>query len=279
MRVKFWGVRGSIPAPGPETSRYGGNTACVEVNIEDEILVLDSGTGIRKLGLDLINRGIKPIVASIFISHTHWDHIQGFPFFTPLFVPGNTFRIYGGKTFSATLEQALDGQMQHPNFPVLLKQLASTLRFHNMREGDSLTIDLNPEVSNDPIHVTYERLFHPNGVFCYRIDYQGKSVVYATDNEPGGPEFDKRLIRIARNADILIFDAQYTPEEYPTKKGWGHSTWLDGVKVAKRADVKQLVLFHHDPERTDAGIEEIVEQAKKQFPATVAAYEGMELTL
>ncbi|MBI3892860.1 MAG: MBL fold metallo-hydrolase [Candidatus Wallbacteria bacterium] len=279
MHVKFWGVRGSIPAPGPETSRYGGNTSCVEVSIEDEVLVFDSGTGIRKLGLDLIKRGKKPIAVSIFISHTHWDHIQGFPFFTPVFMPGNAFQLYGGKTFSASLEECLDGQMQHPNFPVMLRQLPSTLRFHNLQEGESLTIDLNPEISNDPIHVTFERLFHPNGVFSYRVDYKGKSIVYATDNEPGGPEFDRRLVKIAQGADVLIFDAQYTPEEYPSKKGWGHSTWLDGVKVAKRAGVKQLVLFHHDPERSDDELDSIEAQARAQFAGTVAAYEGMELNL
>ncbi len=279
IKIKFWGVRGSIPAPGPETHRFGGNTSCVEVNIEDEILIFDAGTGIRKLGLDLLKRKKRPIVASVFISHTHWDHIQGFPFFVPAFIPGNMFQLYGGKTFSASLEEALDGQMQHPNFPVMLKDLPSTLRFHNLNEGESFAIDLNPDVSNEPIHVTFDRLHHPNGVFCYRVDYKGKSVVYATDNEPGVPELDARLIKMARGADVLIMDCQYTPEEYPAKKGWGHSTWLDGVKVAQRAQVKQLVMFHHDPERNDKDLEHVETLAKEKFSGTVAAYEGMEITL
>lgn len=279
MKVRFWGVRGSIPCPGRETMRYGGNTSCVEVRIEDEILVFDAGTGIRELGLDLLKRGQKDIVASIFFSHTHWDHIQGFPFFVPAFMPGNKFRLYGGRTFSASIEHALEGQMQHPNFPVLLQDLASNLEFHNLREGQAFDVDLNAVHKTENLSITTERLFHPNGVFAYRVDYKDKSLVYATDNEPGEPESDRKLVEICRGADLVIMDSQYTPEEYKLKKGWGHSTWLDAVKVAQLAGVKQLALFHHDPQRDDDGLEQIEKEAKKRFKGSVAAYEGLEIEI
>jgi phosphoribosyl 1,2-cyclic phosphodiesterase len=277
MQVTFWGVRGSIPTPGPDTVGIGGNTSCVEVRAGKALLVFDAGTGLRLLGRKLLAE--QPIEAHIFISHVHWDHIQGFPFFVPAFVAGNSIHLYGGSTVSRTLEETLAGQMDHPNFPVHLTDMAATMTFRNLGDGESVVLDAG---DGSTARVTSGRGNHPNGVFAYRVEHNGRSVVYATDTEHYA-EVDPRLLALSKGADVLIYDSQYTPEEYAgatgggSKVGWGHSTFEEAVKLAKAAEVARLVLFHHDPGQSDAAVKDKERRARGLFADVVAAYEGLVL--
>ncbi len=277
MRITFWGVRGSIPTPGPQTAEIGGNTSCVEVRAGKAIVVFDGGTGLRLLGQKLLQE--MPLTAHIFFSHVHWDHIQGFPFFGPAFIPGNTIHLYGGNNVSRTLEETLAGQMDYPSFPVHLSQMAGKMTFMDMYEGQKLELD-DGEGGN--VLVTTTRGNHPNGVWVYRIEHRGHAAVYATDTEHYAI-VDPKLAGISKNADLLIYDAQYTPEEYAgaakamPKCGWGHSTYEEGVKLAKAAGVKKLVLFHHDPAQGDEAVRDKERRARAIFPDCVAAYEGLTL--
>jgi phosphoribosyl 1,2-cyclic phosphodiesterase len=270
MQITFWGVRGSIPTPGPATVQVGGNTSCVEVRVGKAILVFDGGTGLRLLGKKLLKEA--PIEAHMFFSHVHWDHIQGFPFFEPAFVPGNKFHLYGGNNVSRTLEETLEGQMDHPNFPVDLTSMAARMTFRDLAEGELLEID---DGEGGKIRVTSARGNHPQGVFAFRVEHAGHAVVYATDTEHYEGRIDQKLVDLSKGASILIYDSQYTPEEYPTKKGWGHSTFEEGVKIAKLAGAKRLVLYHHDPTQNDAAVREKEARARAIFPDVIAAYEGL----
>jgi len=279
MRVTFWGVRGSIPTPGPQTVEIGGNTSCVEVRAGKSILIFDGGTGLRQLGKTLVKE--MPFTAHLFFSHVHWDHIQGFPFFDPAFVAGNSIHLYGGNNVSRTLEETLAGQMDHPSFPVHLSQMGATMTFHNLYEGQVLEI----VEGGERVKISTGAGNHPNGVWAYRTEYGGKSVVYATDTEHYAV-VDPKLSKLAAGADVLIYDAQYTPEEYAgtagsggPKTGWGHSTFVEAAKLAKEAGVKQLVLFHHDPMQNDAAVREKERRAREIFANTVAAYEGLTIEL
>jgi phosphoribosyl 1,2-cyclic phosphodiesterase len=279
MRVTFWGVRGSIPTPGPDTVGVGGNTSCVEIRAGKAILIFDGGTGLRLLGKKLAPE--MPLHAHIFFSHVHWDHIQGFPFFDPAFVPGNTIHLYGGNNVSRTLEETLAGQMDHPSFPVHLTEMGAKMTFNDMYEGQVLEV---PAGDGKHARITTGRGNHPNGVWAYRIEFEGRSVVYATDTEHYAI-VDPKLLAISKNADILIYDSQYTPEEYAgagasgPKSGWGHSTFEEGVKIAKGAGVKKLVLFHHDPGQSDAMVRDKERRAKEQFANCIAAHEGLVIDL
>jgi phosphoribosyl 1,2-cyclic phosphodiesterase len=279
MRVTFWGVRGSIPTPGPDTVGIGGNTSCVEVRAGKALLVFDGGTGLRGLGRKLVAE--QPIEAHIFFSHVHWDHIQGFPFFVPAFEKGNTIHLYGGSNVSHTLEETLAGQMDHPNFPVHLTDMAATMTFRNLAEGETVEIDAG---DGERVRVTNARGNHPNGVYAYRVAHRGKAIVYATDTEHYA-EIDPQLLALSRGADVLIYDSQYTPEEYVgatgggSKVGWGHSTFEEAVKLAKAAGVERLVLFHHDPGQSDAAVRDKERRAKALFTDAVAAYEGLTLEI
>lgn len=278
MRIKFWGVRGSIAVPGPDTLEVGGNTSCVELRCGDTRIVFDGGTGIRLLGQELLRE--MPVEAYIFFSHVHWDHIQGFPFFTPAFVPGNRFHLYGGNNVTHTLEETLAGQMDYPSFPVHLTDMAAQMDFHDLREGQTVDIPEGDEV----IRINNTRGNHPNGVFAYRIDFRGKSMIYCTDTEHYDV-VDVKLARLAKDADVLIYDTMYLPEEYSgeagggPKTGWGHSTFEQGVKLAVEANVKQLVLFHHDPMHTDAMVAEKERRSRAMFANSVAAREGLIIDL
>jgi phosphoribosyl 1,2-cyclic phosphodiesterase len=278
MRVIFWGVRGSIPAPGPETVRIGGNTSCVEVRAGKALLIFDGGTGLRLLGKKLTSE--MPIEAHIFFSHVHWDHIQGFPFFDPAFVPGNVINLYGGNNVSRTLEETLAGQMDHPSFPVHLAEMGAKMTFNDAQEGHVVELKAG---DGKVVRLTTTRGNHPNGVWLYRVDFEGKSIVYATDTEQRDVA-DPALTRLAQGADVLIHDAQYTPEEYVgsagrggPKTGWGHSTFEEAVRVAKAAGVKRLVLFHHDPMQSDADVFDKERRAKEIFADSLVAYEGLVL--
>jgi phosphoribosyl 1,2-cyclic phosphodiesterase len=279
MTVRFWGVRGSIPAPGPETCRYGGNTSCVEVQAGKELLILDAGTGIRKLGLAL-GKAKPPIAGTLLISHVHWDHIHGLPFFAPAMAPGNCFRVYGCAGAALHLRSVLAGQMESPYFPVSLDSLPNTLEIHELGD-DPIT------VGDVCVHTT--RLHHPGMTLGFRIERGGRTLVYATDQEPlaavdgGEPTLDQALVQLAMGADLLISDAQYAPEEYHRHVGWGHSSVTDAVRLALTAGVRQLVLFHHDPERSDTALEALHAAARAEVArrggdlSCLIATEGLEL--
>src|SRR4051794_36107836 len=208
MRITFWGVRGSIPSPGPDTVGVGGNTSCVEVRAGKLLLVFDGGTGLRLLGKTLLKE--MPITAHLFFSHVHWDHIQGFPFFDPAFVQGNVINLYGDNNVSRTLEETLAGQMDHPNFPVHLTDMGAKMVFHDVNERTAVELDTG---DGGRAVITAAPGNHPNGVWAYRVDHAGKSIVYATDTEHY-TVVDPKLATLAKGADVLIYDAQYTPEEY-----------------------------------------------------------------
>jgi phosphoribosyl 1,2-cyclic phosphodiesterase len=274
FRITFWGVRGSIPAPGPATAAIGGNTSCVEVRVGDQIVIFDGGTGLRLLGEKLLKE--MPLTAHVFFSHVHWDHIQGFPFFTPAFAPGNEFFLYGAKNVTRTLEETLAGQMNFPNFPVTLKDLGSKMNFRDLHEREDVML------ANGKVRVFGVAGNHPNGVFAYRVEFGGRAIVYATDTEHYAVH-DPNILALAKDADVFIYDSQYTPEEYSgsngqrPKVGWGHSTMIEGAELAKLADVGLYVLFHHDPTQNDAAVREKERRAKDVFPQSVAAYEGLEI--
>lgn len=275
MRVRFWGVRGSIAAAGPETAQVGGNTSCVEVRAGDgadeTLIILDAGTGLRRLGESL--RG--PVAAHLFLSHLHWDHIQGFPFFGPAYAPGNRIRLYAPERCAAggDVRAALDAQMRAPHFPVGLDAMRAELSFGAVAAGAVVRV-------SDGVAVQAAAAKHPNGCLAYRVDAGGRSVVYATDTEhDASGRIDRPLLELARGADVLIYDAQYTSDEYAAKRGWGHSTAEEGARLAEAAGVGQLVLYHHDPTHDDWQVARIEAATRGRFPATVAAREGLVLTL
>ncbi|MDX2096277.1 MAG: MBL fold metallo-hydrolase [Leptolyngbyaceae cyanobacterium bins.59] len=272
FEVQFWGVRGSIPSPGSETVRYGGNTSCVEIRAGGKRLVFDGGTGIRVLGKHLMRQ--FPVEAYLFFSHSHWDHIQGFPFFLPAFVPGNCFHIYGAiAPNGATMKQRLSDQMLHPNFPVPIQVMKSDLKFYDLAPGDRVTLG-DVTIETGPLN-------HPNTAMGYRVTWQGHSVVYATDTEHYLDRLDEDLLQLAHNADVLIYDACYTDQEYYDPKtpkiGWGHSTWQAGLQIAQAAGVKRPVMFHHDPNHDDDFLDRVEAEVQVHCPTAILAREGMIL--
>jgi phosphoribosyl 1,2-cyclic phosphodiesterase len=269
MEIRFWGVRGSIASPGPETAGVGGNTSCVEVRCGNERIVLDAGTGLRNLGNALVAEG-APVSLTLLLSHFHWDHIQGLPFFVPAYLPQTKLTIVGSGGDRATLRDKLSRQMTEPHFPVQLDDLAAQMTYREARAGRRFDVG--------EVAVRVARVNHPGGAFAYRIEHGGHSLVYATDTEHYAC-VDPALRALALGADVLVYDAQYTPEEYQAKVGWGHSTYAAGAEVARSAGVGRLVLFHHDPQRSDEGVASVEKAAQALFPSTVAAREGMTLTI
>ncbi|MDP6357412.1 MAG: MBL fold metallo-hydrolase [Planctomycetota bacterium] len=264
MKVKFWGVRGSIPSPGQGTVRYGGNTACVEVFCGDTLIILDAGSGIRMLGNDLLRRYQSPIQADILMSHFHWDHIQGFPFFVPAYIPGNRFTIHGCEGMIQPLEMIFKGQMVPDYFPISFQEMPSEKSFSKITEGDF-------EIKDVKISTLY--LNHPGIALGYRLEHEGKVFCFISDNEPHsysegngaganlleeirngevklGP-MDEALIEFIQGAHLLVHDSQYSVEEYVAKIGWGHSFFQFAIEIGVRANVQRLLLFHHDPMRDD----------------------------
>ena len=262
--VRFHGVRGSLATPGPATAAVGGNTSCVEVACGETRIVLDAGTGLRAVGDRLIAAGGSE--TTLLLSHLHWDHIQGLPFFAPIYAPGHRVEVVSGPNGVMALGDALRRQMSAPFFPVDFDEVSRQLSAREARPGDALAVGAAT--------VRMARLNHPDPVYGYRIDHAGRSVVYATDTEHYAC-VDPVLRSLAAGADVLIYDAQYTPEEYPAKVGWGHSTWAAAVELARAAGVRSLVLFHHDPRRSDAGVAEIEARARAGFAGTIAAREGL----
>jgi phosphoribosyl 1,2-cyclic phosphodiesterase len=274
MEIRFWGVRGSIAVPGPGTAGIGGNTSCVEVRCGDAILILDAGTGIRGLGDLLLREGASSV--DLLLSHLHWDHIQGLPFFAPAWVPGKRIAIHGAPSTSTpwvSLEQSIRQQMMPPHFPVSLADMRGAIAFDEVVPGVSASLASGPSIRA-------ARLGHPGGVLGWRIEHEGRSVVYATDTEHPASGVDPQLVLLARDADVLIYDAMYTEAEYAASRvGWGHSTWEAGVAVAEAAGVSQLVLFHHDPMRDDDAVEAIERAASARRQGTIAAREGIRIVL
>lgn len=280
MRVTFWGTRGSIAAPGPATTTYGGNTSCVEVRCGTDILIFDAGTGIRPLGLDLMQEfADRPLTIHLFISHTHWDHMQGFPFFLPAYSPATTIHIYGPTGQGRPLEKVIRGQLDSDYFPVALGDMKSALQVHEFK-GKPF------QIGEASVAATY--LNHPGMTLGFRVSHAGKSLVYATDNEPyhqtlahlgrraaAGRDFGQRLdaefVRFVTGTDLYIGDAQYMDDEYPARIGWGHSSISLTVEVALAAQVRALCLFHHDPLHDDTTVAAMAETAKRLIDARGSA--------
>jgi phosphoribosyl 1,2-cyclic phosphodiesterase len=271
MRIKFWGVRGSIASPGPETALVGGNTSCVEVRCGSTRIILDAGTGLRRLGDAMLAEG--PAKATLLLSHLHWDHIQGLPFFVPAYLPSTELDVVGPITGIVSLGEALSRQMSAPTFPVRHDELGAQIRLNEVKPGASFDVG--------EARVKVAKLNHPGGVLAYRIEHEGKAIVYATDTEHYAC-VDPVLKQLSEGADVLIYDAQYTPEEYRgehgrSRVGWGHSTFVAAADAARAAGVGKLVLFHHDPTRSDAGVADIERKTQSLFTETIAAREGLVL--
>lgn len=278
MKLKFWGVRGSIPTPGKHTVRYGGNTPCLELRLDDDqLIIFDAGTGIRSFGDDLINKG-ESVNGYLLITHPHWDHIQGFPFFKPAFISGNELTIIGTERSEKSLSEIIAEQMNRIYFPVQLHALKAKINFKPIREEGEFKIH---DATVKTLYVN-----HPGFTVAYRVEYRGKTLVYVSDNEPydrataaslvnfesivkekfdaetGDP--NQRVFDFCRDADVLIHDATYTPEEYIDRVGWGHSHYLFTLRVAAEANVKRLYLFHHDQNHSDDKVDDILKKCKKE---------------
>jgi len=272
VQLKFWGVRGSTPTPVITNLRCGGNTSCLELqNSDGESVIFDAGSGIRNLGQQMIQRAAgKPLDVKIFLTHFHWDHIQGVPFFAPLYGPKNNVAFHSS-TNCLPLVETLEGQMAQPYFPVSFSQVSSKRDFNEISAGEVI------KVGN--LRIQPFALNHPQGAAGYRIEADGAVIVYATDFEHGVPKFDSILREYAHNADVLICDSQYTPGEYESHRGWGHSTWENATSVAQDANANHLILFHHDPEHDDDQMDRITARASESWENTVAAYEGYSIVL
>jgi phosphoribosyl 1,2-cyclic phosphodiesterase len=266
MQVKLWGVRGSTPTPQMENLAHGGNTACIEVRSgSGDLVIFDGGTGVRSLGQSLQQEyGRQPIDVHLFLTHYHWDHIQGIPFFIPLYSPTNKVSFYAHAELGP-LQDRLHGQMCKPYFPVSIDVVGKPAFI----EVDS------PEVRVGDLRIRPFPMNHPQGAYGYRVESGGHVFVYASDLEHGHPQLDSVLREYAAGADILVYDAQYTPEEYEKHRGWGHSTWLEATRTAREAGVKQLILFHHDPWHNDQFLLDVGRRARAEFENTVVAAEGM----
>ena len=267
--VKFWGTRGSIPTPGADTIKYGGNTTCVEISYgEDQRIIFDAGSGIRLLGEELMRNVSEPIELNLFLTHFHWDHIQGLPFFIPFYILKNRIHIWGAESVGKGLEQIFDHQMHSTFFPVSRSALQADIIFHKL--------DGNPiEVNGAKISMC--KVKHPGYVLAFRIEIEGKVIVFATDREQDAASVDPNplssddIIELADNADILIHDAQYSDEEYPSKVGWGHSSFSEAIRVADECSVRHLILCHHDPNHSDHMIDKF-EQELQDKSAPVRPY-------
>jgi phosphoribosyl 1,2-cyclic phosphodiesterase len=281
MRLKFWGVRGSIPVPGPTTVKYGGNTSCLEVRgAGGEMIILDAGSGLRSLGLDILRRG-KPFPRlNLFISHTHWDHIQGFPFFAPCYVPGLDIDVRGPIHFAETktLQDIFDLQMQYDFFPVANEQLAAKINFQSIKETEFEVgkIQCGTQFTNHPILCLAYRLKENGRTLIYTADHEPYSNVFADKNSTDSGDdalfgnldqtvnvANQRFLDFIKDTDVLVVDCQYTPEEYRTsRRGWGHSSWDYCLNWMKEAKVKRMILTHHDPERSDQALEALLANAR-----------------
>ena len=288
LRIQFWGTRGSIPSPGPQTIRYGGNTPCVEVRTsEGWLIILDAGTGLRELGRSLIARANgAPINGDIFLTHAHWDHIQGLPFFGPIFQRGNRFTIWGSEALETSIDRVVRDQMSPVVFPVTFEEIDATVDFRGIAEE---------RCRGNGYWVQACQVRHPGGALGYRFadgNGSGNALVYISDNElnptaryESTATWRKELVSFVGGARVLVHDTMYTVEEYDHHRGWGHSTHVDALELALDGDVEQLVLFHHKPERTDDEVDRRVEECRAYVRRRggrldiIAAAEGLTLTI
>ncbi len=267
LSVTFWGVRGSIACPGPATAGYGGNTACLEIRAGNKLLIFDAGTGLKPFGGALAKQG-GALDVDWFFTHTHFDHIQGIPFFSPLYDRRNRFRLRAGHLMpEMNLKQVLSEMMSAPLFPIPIGIFAAEIEFADFRAGE--THDLG-----DGVVVKTAPLNHPNRATGYRVEIGKKAICYVTDTEhvPGRP--DANVLKLIEGADIVVYDSTYTDEEYPAHVGWGHSTWQEGVRLVEKAGAKRLAIYHHDPDHDDAFMDKIAADAEKMRPGTFVAREG-----
>ena len=268
--VKFWGVRGSIACPGESHARYGGNTSCLEIRCGPNLLIFDAGTGLRRLGKTLI--GPKPMAGDLFLTHTHLDHIVGLPFFAPMYNPENRMRLWAGHLQpNLTLHEALSKFMAAPLFPVPLKVFTCKISYHDFSAGETLMPRPDVRLRTAPLN-------HPNGATGYRIEYGGQAICYVTDTEHQEGRRDRNVLDLIQGADLVVYDASYTDEEYPKFRNWGHSTWQEGVRLCDAAGARRLVIFHHDPAHDDDFMDGVAKAAEAARPGTVVAREGMVLT-
>lgn len=269
--VRFWGVRGSIACPGPQYARYGGNTSCIEVRLGERVIIFDAGTGLRPLGISLIQEA--PLDADIFLTHTHVDHIHGIPFFAPFFSPKNRFRVWAGHLAPRlTLKHVLCKYMAEPLFPVPPDIFAAKVDYSDFEAGETLFPAPGAVLRTTALN-------HPQGATAYRLEDAGRSFCYVTDTEHVEGVLDERILTLVKDADVMVYDATYTDNEYPQFRGWGHSTWQEGMRLADAAKVKRLVIFHHDPSHDDDAMDKIMAGAEAARPGTLVAHEGMSLTL
>ena len=269
--VRFWGVRGSIACSGPRTARYGGNTSSVEVRCGERMLLFDAGTGLRYLGNSLVNS--QPLDADLYLTHTHFDHVCGLPFFRPFFQPQNRFRLWAGHLAEGmTLRRVLGEFMMSPLFPVPPQVFRARMEYREFKAGE--TLHPAPDIA-----IRTATLNHPDGATGYRVEFGGRSLCYLTDTEhvPGAP--DRNILALIDGADLVIYDSMYTDSEYDTYVGWGHSTWQEGVRLCRAARAKRLAVFHHDPEHDDDMLDGIAREVEKQLPGSVVAKDGLLLQL
>jgi phosphoribosyl 1,2-cyclic phosphodiesterase len=272
MQIRFWGVRGSIACPGPETIRYGGNTPCIEVRCGDNVLIFDAGTGLRPFGNALV-KNPKIRAVDIFLTHCHLDHVTGLPFFAPFFVEGYKVRVWAGNLLPETsVEQVMRKIMSSPLFPVEVEIFKASTEYRDFHSGDVLRPFEGAMLHTAPLD-------HPDGASGYRLEYGGKvfSLISDTSGFPGAR--DRELTSLARGADLIVYDATYTEEEIASREGWGHSTWLRGIRLADEAGAKQLCLFHHDPSHDDEFMDSLAADANDARPGTITAREGQIIDL
>ena len=270
--VHFHGVRGTIACPGGEYIRYGGNTSCIEVRCGPHLVILDAGTGLRPLGVELMRNG--KIECDLLLSHTHLDHIAGLPFFLPLFTKGNSVNLWAGHLAGQqeNLKQVIKRMMAAPLFPVPIEALAAKIDFRDFEAGTSIALKPGLTVRTAPLN-------HPNGATGYRVDFAGHSLCYVTDTEHEEARMDRNILELIDGADLVIYDSTYTDEEFPKYRNWGHSTWQEGVRLCDKAGVDRLVLFHHDPSHDDSFMDGIARDAEAARPGTVVAREGLVLKI
>jgi phosphoribosyl 1,2-cyclic phosphodiesterase len=272
MRVRFWGVRGSIACPGPETIRYGGNTACIEVRCGDRVIIFDAGTGLRALGNALVRDKKRPDI-DIFLTHCHLDHVIGMPFFAPFFADGRRIRIWAGNLLPAeSVERVMRKMMSSPLFPVQVEIFKAAIEFHDFHSGDILR-------PYDDIVLQTAALDHPDGASGYRLEFGGRIFSLISDTEGFPGKRDRELVSLAKGADLIVYDATFTEDEISSRVGWGHSTWARGVRLADEAGAKQLCLFHHDPSHDDEFMDALAAEANDARPGTITAREGQIIDL
>ncbi len=268
--VRFWGVRGSTSTSDAGTRRYGGNTSCLEIRCGERAMIFDAGTGIRYLGNAMCNGG-GAFDIDLFLTHTHFDHICGIPFFKPFFDPRNQFRVWAGHLLpDHTLKQVLEDMMMAPLFPVPPSVFGANIEYKDFRVGEALQPCPSVVIKTAPLN-------HPNGATGYRIEFGGRAICYLTDTEHFDGALDRNILDLIQGAEIMIYDSMYTPEQYENRVGWGHSTWQEGRRLCDAAGVETFVVFHHDPDHDDDFMDRLAKETEAARPGTVVAYEGLVL--